>query len=272
MGRHLFDEVIGPNGILRHKTRILVTHRASVLTNVDQIIVLKEGSISESGTFEELIARKGDFAEFVAQYIQESDSELPEEEVEIVEQLKQQVRPLIERSISKVSEKSGESNVRRRQSMRTSSISSTQADRDGDKGKKNIQTNEEQGRLIEAESAERGSVKYQVYKHYFQMIGYTLIALVLLSFLLSNSATILSGLWLSEWSNDALDPNKRNDTSLRDLRLGVYGGIGLFESVFSLSANLLISLSCIRAAKLLHNTMLERILRAPMSFFGKFFS
>ncbi|CAG2120870.1 unnamed protein product, partial [Medioppia subpectinata] len=68
VGRHLFDKVIGPKGILHNKTRILVTHRVSVLPEVDQIIVLKDGSISEFGTFEELVANKGEFAEFVAEY------------------------------------------------------------------------------------------------------------------------------------------------------------------------------------------------------------
>ena len=268
VGRHLFDKVIGPKGILSHKTRILVTHRASVLTNVDQIVVLKDGSISESGTFEELIANKGDFAEFVSEYIlQQSETDIPEEEIEIVEQLKQQVRPLIQRSISRVSEKSQESDIRRR-----FSITSNQMGKDREIQQKKPETKEgrkKSGRLIETESAETGSVKFEVYKTYFQMIGYPLIAYVLFSNIMSNAATIVNGLWLSEWSNDALDPNKTTDTSLRDLRLGVYAGIGTFESVFNLSANLLVSLACIRAAKLLHNKMLERILKAPMSFFGK---
>ncbi|CAG2102694.1 unnamed protein product, partial [Medioppia subpectinata] len=86
VGRHLMDQVIGPNGILKHKTRLLVTHRASILTNVDQIIVLKDGSISEFGTFEELLANKGDFAEFVAEYLQQQlDSEVNDEELEVID-------------------------------------------------------------------------------------------------------------------------------------------------------------------------------------------
>ncbi|CAG2105447.1 unnamed protein product [Medioppia subpectinata] len=86
-------------------------------------------------------------------------------------------------------------------------------------------------------------------------------------YIAANGATIGSGLWLTEWSNDALDPKKLNDTKLRDLRLGAYAGIGLTETIFTLSAHLLISLSCIKAAKKLHNKMLFRILRAPMAFF-----
>ena len=59
VGKHLFDKVIGPKGMLRDKTRVLVTHRISFLPQVDEIIVLKDGIISESGSYEELLKRKG---------------------------------------------------------------------------------------------------------------------------------------------------------------------------------------------------------------------
>ena len=39
-------------------------------------------------------------------------------------------------------------------------------------------------------------------------------------------------MWLSGWSNDALDPQKALDPRVRDLRLGVYGGLGAGESEF----------------------------------------
>ncbi|XP_054162747.1 ATP-binding cassette sub-family C member 3-like [Oppia nitens] len=275
VGRHLFDKVIGPHGILKHKTRILVTHKASVLTNVDQIVVLKNGSISECGTFEELVANKGDFAEFVAEYIlQQSEDDINDEELNIIQQLRERVQPFIERSISKISEFSDRSDIRRQFStQRSTSVTSS-------KSRTTEQSNQEltqkpkikdqkpnRGRLIEAEMAETGSVKFEVYKQYFQMIGFGLIGIVLSVNVCANGATIASGLWLTNWANDALDPQKINDSGLRDMRLGVYAAIGIIETIFSLSSHLLISLSCIRAAKLLHNKMLFRILRAPMAFF-----
>ena len=276
VSRHLFDKVIGPDGILKHKTRILVTHRASVLTNVDQIIVLKGGTISEMGTFEELIANNGDFSEFVAEYViqQQTEEEVNEDELQTIEELRQKVKPFIERSISVISERSrGESDIRRRFSMRSSSVSSSGSELEYREGyiKKKLREEErdkKKGRLTEAEFAETGSVKWEVYKNYFKMIGIALVLYVLISNIISNAATILSGLWLSEWANDALDPIKVKDTNLRSLRLGVYAALGGVESIFLLSAQLLVTLACIRASKLMHDNMLARILRAPMSFFG----
>ncbi|MBO4265597.1 MAG: ATP-binding cassette domain-containing protein [Lachnospiraceae bacterium] len=47
-------------------TRIVIAHRLSTIQHCDRIIVLDEGKIVEDGTYEELIARNGFFAELVA--------------------------------------------------------------------------------------------------------------------------------------------------------------------------------------------------------------
>ena len=47
-------------------TRIVVAHRLSTVRHCDRILVLDHGEIAESGTYEELIAKNGLFAELVA--------------------------------------------------------------------------------------------------------------------------------------------------------------------------------------------------------------
>ncbi len=46
-------------------TRIVIAHRLSTIRGCDRIIVLKDGKIAEDGTYEELIAQNGFFAELV---------------------------------------------------------------------------------------------------------------------------------------------------------------------------------------------------------------
>ena len=52
------SQVIGNRGLLRRKTRILITKEPRFLQHTDYILVMKNHSIVDSGTFEELNARQ----------------------------------------------------------------------------------------------------------------------------------------------------------------------------------------------------------------------
>lgn len=55
------------------KTRLLVTHGVSFLPETDTIVVLKDGKISEMGTFKELMDKKGAFSDFMMAHLQDVD-------------------------------------------------------------------------------------------------------------------------------------------------------------------------------------------------------
>jgi ABC-type multidrug transport system fused ATPase/permease subunit len=57
VGRDVFSAVIGPQGLLarRGTTRILVTHAVSVLKHVDRIVVMRDGTTAEAGTFQAVL-------------------------------------------------------------------------------------------------------------------------------------------------------------------------------------------------------------------------
>lgn len=56
VGLHIFNECIGPNGILgkQKATRILVTHQVHFLKNVDWLIIMRAGQIVAQGPPQEL--------------------------------------------------------------------------------------------------------------------------------------------------------------------------------------------------------------------------
>lgn len=51
VGKHIFDNVFGENGILKEKTRLLVTHAIVYLPRVNEIYVMVNGEITESGSY-----------------------------------------------------------------------------------------------------------------------------------------------------------------------------------------------------------------------------
>ncbi len=53
--------------ILKDRTSIIIAHRLSTIRSVDKIIVIEDGKIEEEGTFEELLEKKGIFADLYKQ-------------------------------------------------------------------------------------------------------------------------------------------------------------------------------------------------------------
>ncbi len=54
---------------------MFVTNSLTYLPQVDQIVVLKDGTISETGGYQELISHNGPFAEFIATYLNDVEED-----------------------------------------------------------------------------------------------------------------------------------------------------------------------------------------------------
>ncbi|XP_071041851.1 multidrug resistance-associated protein 1-like [Parasteatoda tepidariorum] len=71
----LFDDIIGNDGLLRKKTRILVTHDVSMLHKVDIIISMKDGRIEEVGSYQDLLSQNKSFTDFIQEHTSQKNLE-----------------------------------------------------------------------------------------------------------------------------------------------------------------------------------------------------
>ena len=232
VGKHMFEQVIGPTGLLKHKTRILVTHGIGFLKEMDDIVVMKDGKISEQGTYDELLKDEGAFADFLIEYLTEQgdkDELDPQTESEL-EDLKQNLEAAIgkaklERAMSVAksnksalsdfhSDKTSIRNLRNRKNSQMMRQQSKQSDNQ-DAAELTEMVPETSGageKLIEDEKAGVGGVDWKVYKDYAKSVGYMTTSITIFFYVGYQGFSVGGNTWLSDWS---VDPLATTDISVR---------------------------------------------------------
>ncbi|XP_068440085.1 ATP-binding cassette sub-family C member 3 isoform X1 [Clinocottus analis] len=277
VAKHIFDNLIGPEGVLKGKTRILVTHGISFLPQVDNIMVIVDGRMSEMGSYQELLSQNGAFAEFLRNYalediVEEEDAteeSIDEEEMfpedtlsnhtdmvdnePVINEAKRNFR----RQISIIS---GDVENPKGRSVRRHGCSQRKHSDQPEKKKP-----QEMQKLIQAETAETGRVKSKVYLEYAKAVGVLLSVFICFLYGCQSAAAIGGNIWLSQWTNDASTNQTKENVHMR---VGVYAALGITQGALLLANCLLCrAYSMLEAAKLTHQNMLQGVLRAPQAFF-----
>lgn len=247
VGKHIFDQVIGPQGLLKDKTRVLVTHGLSYLPQVDLILVMVEGQITEMGSYQQLMDTDGAFAEFLRTYSAGEQTDNKESALT---------------SGTKALENGSVPALVGSPTLSTSSNHTEKENQPLNKKPKNP----EGGKLTEADKASTGQVKLSVFWSYLKAIGVLLSIISVLLFFTHHLVSLFSNYWLSLWTDD---PVINGTQPNRTMRLGVYGGLGLSQGVAVFGYSLAMSIGGILASRHLHQSMLYDVLRSPMSFFER---
>ncbi|KAJ3614828.1 hypothetical protein NHX12_018398 [Muraenolepis orangiensis] len=260
VGQHIFDKVIGPKGVLRDKTRILVTHGMSFLPQADLILVLVDGEITESGSYQELLSRHGAFADFIHTFANSERKESAESGIQRAGSRRSNARLSMvdfmpfSRDLSQEQLIGGDSTNTNLQNMEPV-----------------IETDQEQvledlGKLTEVDKARTGRVRLDMYMEYFKTIGTALIVPIVLMYAFQQGASLTYNYWLCLWADDPIVNGTQSDT---DLKLAVFGALGLAQGIAIFSTTVAISICGIIASRHLHIELLNNVLHSPMSFFER---
>ncbi|OWK62309.1 Canalicular multispecific organic anion transporter 1 [Lonchura striata] len=268
VGKYLFEHVLGPKGLLQKKTRILVTHSISFLPQVDNIVVLAAGAVSEHGSYSTLLANKGAFSQFLNLYGNQEEDVSEENTAAVAlagdeEEADEAVDPCTEEHTEDVVTMTlkREASIRRSKLSRSLSKKSTSFQEEPPKKLKGQQ-------LIEKEAVETGRVKFSMYLRYLRAVGLCFTFWIVMGYVGQYAAYVGSNLWLSDWTDDSVRyQNQTYPTQQRDLRIGVFGALGVSQALFLLFATMLSAQGTVRASRVMHQQLLSNILRAPMSFF-----
>eukprot|EP00897_Mesotaenium_endlicherianum_P001676 jgi/Mesen1/1536/ME000133S00550 len=116
------------------------------------------------------------------------------------------------------------------------------------------------GALVEKEYRARGMLSLQVYKRYWTEASTVVPVLVLVLYALVQAVDAYQRYWLAYWTKDQFDQSTGFYLSMYGALAGVYTVMVYFRTLGQALLGLWIS-------RLLHEGMLDSILRAPMAFF-----
>ncbi|XP_065206733.1 multidrug resistance-associated protein 1-like isoform X2 [Planococcus citri] len=226
IAKHIFQNVFGSNGVLKNKTRLLITHTTAFLSLTDFVIILENGSILESGTYQQLSKDSQHFNEF-----------LRVDEAEII------------------APKRNETQIIRRYGKYGEPFENSKPKPADGNTKK----------LIEREHLESGNVKNDVYTFYLSSIGVFFVSGSLFMYALCQVLSISSNLWLLKWSRDgsSLGTNNSQSTADKYFYFEIYLALGISEALTVLMANLIVFHGLLKASSLFHDTLVASILKWP---------
>ena len=213
VGRHLIDNILGSQGLLSSKTRILATNSIPVLQEADHIMLLRDGRVLETGTYDQLIAMKGEVANLIKTASNEdNDSTSPSE----LDSKGTQSSESVDSTTVIGTASSEEENIDYvRDGMgflapistgRKASNTSTQLRRASTAtfkrpyGKMTDEEGEGTKTKQTKEFSEQGKVKWSVYAEYAKTSNTVAVAVYLFMLVGAQTAQIGGSLWLKKWS------------------------------------------------------------------------
>ena len=128
------------------------------------------------------------------------------------------------------------------------------------------------GKMMQVEERERGSVAGDVYLYYLKQAHFCAIVYIMLSFVLSQSTGVGQNYWMTRWAVSDKDfvigyDDTWSDNEVLSYFLFIYCLAALTAQSSNNIRRLIITLIGLRTAKKLHRRLLVHIVKAPVKFF-----
>ncbi|KAI9175673.1 hypothetical protein H9P43_006037 [Blastocladiella emersonii ATCC 22665] len=257
--RHMFNALFSrTSGLLRGKTVILVTHAVHHLPEVDRIVLIRDGTVAETGDYATLMAANGEVTALVNEYMakRQAEGEDDEDDASSADSATVAEETLI--GYATVGATTSDKTLTHRRSK--ASLNEKEA---GDDANDHDFAGLEGAAEDTSEKKGSGAVSYKVYLQYFKYCGYGVMSINFLASALGCAIGIGLTLWLGQWG--AAAGRGEGNTGFY---LGVYAAITIGNgiiNVFSIYFGL--AVVAIRGARATFRSMLDRVLRYPLSYF-----
>ncbi|KAL4792353.1 P-loop containing nucleoside triphosphate hydrolase protein [Aspergillus venezuelensis] len=275
VGRHLINNVLGRSGILSSKTRILATNAIPVLKEADFIGLLRDKTLIEKGTYEQLMAMKGEVANLVRTTMNDSDDEgsgaesrslaspdssesatmivEPDTDFSDTDDAEQQIGSLAPIKTSAPPRRTSTVTLRRASTVSWQGPRRKLGDEENVLKSKQTQ-----------ETSEQGKVKWSVYGEYAKNSNLVAVGFYLFTLVGAQVAQVGGSYWLKHWT----EMSETQSAPSAGKFIGIYLALGLGSSLLVIVQNLILWIFCsIEASRKLHERMAFSIFRSPMRFF-----
>ncbi|KAG8818826.1 hypothetical protein FRC18_012320 [Serendipita sp. 400] len=255
VARHIFDKVIGPNGLLGHKARVLVTNSIAYLSQTTDLVLMRSGIILENAPYSAIYTNaQSELYKFIT-IPSRSESSSGRQSGTTTPKIKEGSSDdsKTETTLVPSPVATSDSKDTRPISRHTKATKSTIiiASPEADKAKK--------------EHRERGRVKTEIYKQYILAGGVGAFFLLACVTALGQAVSIGSTYILKSWAEHNRKAGRNSDMGTY---LSLYGAAVFLSSLLSLAVGILLSVVIIiRSTKYMHDRVLQALLRSPLSFF-----
>lgn len=273
VGAHIFKNVIGPEGLLKTKTRILTTNMVSFLPEADQIVSLRRGVfLQERGTYEQVMEARGDIFNLINGLGKQSASRGGEEEEESQEEQNyekqgEETLEVIDHDKELAHVPQGEEAFKETKLHRRMSTASMQRPKPLTKSQIKRETLRQlRDTTQQKEISQQGSVSREVYKQYTSSASVLGVAIYLIAQIMTQVLQVSRDIVLKQWGQH--NSATGGSTSETRFYLTLYGLVGLAASVtICVAPFVLYTWLSISSAKRFHDGMFRSILFAPLQWF-----